>query len=78
VVGTLAVAKSAADGYTLLLAGVSHSVHEFLHEKPPFNPSGGFHAYYVHRTIRLRPGRPSDNPRQLGRGPGKARPRKAR
>lgn len=41
-VGTEAVARSAADGYTVLLATVAHSVNPSLHEKLSFDPIGDF------------------------------------
>ncbi|MBI3069257.1 MAG: tripartite tricarboxylate transporter substrate binding protein [Betaproteobacteria bacterium] len=42
VVGTVAAAKSTPDGYTLLLAGVSHQINGFLYAKPPYNPLQDF------------------------------------
>jgi tripartite-type tricarboxylate transporter receptor subunit TctC len=37
VVGTVAAAKSAPDGYTLLFAGASHQINGFLYAKPPYH-----------------------------------------
>jgi tripartite-type tricarboxylate transporter receptor subunit TctC len=42
VVGTLAVAKAAADGYTLLLAGASHQINAVLYPKAAYRPLQDF------------------------------------
>ena len=42
VVGTVAAAKSTADGYTLLFAGASHQINRVLYAKPPYEPLRDF------------------------------------
>ena len=42
VIGTVAVATSVPDGYTLLLAGVSHQINRLLTTKPAYNPLQDF------------------------------------